>query len=180
MEHRTLAALIIRLTGLVVLVMTITSAARSFVDFFYPSPMLKDLGIGYMATSIVISGLLPLAIALFLIYFPGMTVNGVLRIQGLETGSDTNVAPLQRVAFSALGMLFMINSILQAVHAMAKYDWYFYWMHETQSHNSPAAHLPISPEQFSSYISAGLEFLLGLGLLIGSKGIANALSRLRG
>lgn len=180
MEHRALAALIIRLTGLVVLVLTITGAARSFVDFFYPSPMLKDVGIGFMALSMGISGLFPLAVGLFLIYFPGMVLTGVLRIPGLEAGSDANIAPLQRVAFSALGMLFMINAIIHAVHAMAKYDWYFYWMQEMHSLNGPAVHPAMSPEQFSGYVAAGVEFLLGLALLTGSKGIANALTRMRG
>jgi hypothetical protein len=180
MEHRALAALILRFTGLVVLVITITSVATNFVAYFYPSPMRNEVGIGFIALSIVVSALLPLLIALVLIYFPSTVLTKVLRVPGLEGPIDSDILPLQRVAFAAIGLWIMLDGITDAVFVASQTRWYFSLEETLRSLPSPGYQPALSPHEFAAYVVAALQVILGFALLLGNRALANLLARLRG
>ena len=179
MEHRALAALVLRLTGLVVLVITITNVATNFVAYFYPSPTRDDVGVGLIALSIVISVLVPLLIALALIYFPSTVLTKVLRVPGLEGLADSDILPLQRVAFAAIGLWFMLDGITDAVYVASQTRWYFSIDEALRSLPSPGFKPALSAHEFAAYVVAAIRVILGLALLLGNRALANLLARLR-
>ena len=74
MEHRALAALIIRIAGLIVIVSAITYTARSIGPFFVADTAQK-LSADLVLVSILISLVIPVALGLLLVYFPSAVRN---------------------------------------------------------------------------------------------------------
>lgn len=176
MEYRMLAALIIRLAGLLLIVSTVNSAAKSF-SYFIHAGSAEKVGIGLLLLSVFVSAILPVVIGALLIYFPKAVTTNVLKIQGLESGTENDLRPLQRVAFAVVGLWLVVYAILDAVYVYAKTRVYFRILEEMPSYSKLP---PISPDDFGSIVSAVLQLVIGLWLLIGNRSIVNVLARLRG
>lgn len=175
MEHRALAALMVRLVGLWELVVAIGSVPGAIVPFFNPDYMQKAGAAVVIASAFSAVGI-PLILGLFLIYFPSTVSARVLRIEGIEPQSTKDVSLLERVAVAALGLWFAVQAVLDGAYSFSK--WYLYRkMIEDQyaSANAPS----IGPQDFAGLIAAGLQLALGLWLLLGARGLANAFERLR-
>src|SRR5438128_1609531 len=176
MEHRALAALIIRIAGLLVIVSAITNAARSFGPFFDPATVQK-VGLGLLLFSTLMSVGIPILLGLVLVYFPGAITTRVLRIEGLDAGGENNTKPLQRVAFATIGLWLTTYALIDAVYFYAKARLYFRILEEMPAYSKPPL---ISPDDFGGLVASGLQLIIGLWLLLGNRGIVNALARLRG
>jgi hypothetical protein len=102
----------------------------------------------------------PFAVGLALIYFPSTIATQVLRIEGIEPKSPNDSTLLERVAVSVMELWFTQRFI---------------------ENQYPGASGPsIGPGEFAGFITAALQLILGLWLLLGSRGLANAFARLRG
>lgn len=176
MEHRALASLIIRIAGLLVIVSAITNAARSFGPFFDPTTVQK-IGIGLLLLSTLVSVGIPILLGLVLVYFPSAITTRVLRIEGLDAGGENDTRPLQRVAFATIGLWLTAYALIDAVYLYAKARLYFRILEEMAAYSKPP---PISPDDFGSLVSSGMQLIIGLWLLVGNRGIVNVLARLRG
>jgi hypothetical protein len=176
MEHRALAALIVRIAGLLIVVSAITNAAKSFGPLFHPDSSEK-IGLGLLLLSAVVSVIIPVVLGLVLIYFPGAVTTKVLRIEGIETRGEIQVRPLQQVAFAAIGLWLVVYAILDSIYIYAKTRIYIRLLEEMPAYVKPPS---ISPDDFAGYVSSGVQLLIGILLLVGSRGLANAISRLRG
>jgi hypothetical protein len=120
---------------------------------------------------------IPLIVGLILIYLPGTITSRVLKIEGLESGSESNVVPLQRVAFGAIGLWLTVYAVLDAIYVYVKTRIYFRLLEDMPAYARPPS---LSPEDFASLVAAALQLALGLWLLLGNRGIANVIARLRG
>lgn len=118
MEHKALAALIIRLAGLWQIVVAANALPQAIAPLFN-AEYARTAGYGWLALNAVLTIAVPLAIGLFLVYFPRTVAGSMLR---------------------------------------------------------PA----IGPEEFAGLVTAGLQLAFGIWLLLGSRGLVNALARLRG
>ena len=176
MEHRAFAGLIIRITGVVVIVSTITNSARSFVPFFDPVTV-QRVGLGLLLFSALVSVVLPILLGLVLVYFPGTITTRVFRIEGLDAGSEDDTRSLQRVAFATIGVWLAAYALIDAVYVYAKARLYFRILEEMPAYSKPPV---MSPDDFGSLVSSCLQLLIGLWLLLGNRGIVSVLARLRG
>jgi len=175
MEHRALAALIIRIAGLLVIVSSVSKGAESIGPIFR-SDLFEKVGISLLLLSIAVSVVIPVILGVVLINFPRSVATKVLRIEGLDPASEKEVRPLQQVAFAAIGLWLTIYAILDAVYVYARARIYNRFFESMPAHVA----LPLGSDDFGSLISSGLQLLIGLFLLIGHRGIVNALARFRG
>jgi hypothetical protein len=119
----------------------------------------------------------PFAVGLALIYFPSTIATQVLRIEGIEPKSPNDSTLLERVAVSVMGLWFTLQAVLDGVHIFSRWNLYRRFI----ENQYPGASGPsIGPGEFAGFITAALQLILGLWLLLGSRGLANAFARLRG
>jgi len=174
MDHRALAALIIRVAGLLIVVSAITTyATYSFAPFFLGDTTQK---VEILLTSAFVSVVIPVALGLVLVYFPGTITTRVLRIEGLESGSESDVKALQRVAFAAIGLWLTLYAVIDAVSIYSKVRLYHRFFADMPTYSRPPAW---SSDDFGGLVASGLQLIIGLCLLIGNRGIVNVLTRLQ-
>jgi len=177
MEHRALAALILRIAGLLIIITSVTGAVRGFGPWLYPSDMAKDVGVPLLLLSMFVAVVIPVTIGLGLVYFPSSVASRVLKIEGLELTSESSTAPFQRVAFAAIGMWLTVHAVTDATYVYAKIRFYYYLLKD-------ASNYPMVPDiaagDFAALVAAGLKLIIGIWLLVGNRGIVNVLERLRG
>ncbi|HEU5178090.1 MAG TPA: hypothetical protein VFU24_11620 [Burkholderiales bacterium] len=176
MEHRALASLILRIAGLLLVVTTVANAAKSFAPLFYAGNPDK-VGIGLLLLAGFVTVVIPILLGIVLIYFPRAMTTRVLRVEGLESGDASNTAALQRVAFAVTGMWLAAYAVIDSVYTYARVRLYYRFLEEMPSYARPPS---ISADDFAALVSSALQLVIGLWLLIGNRGIVNALSRLRG
>src|SRR5262245_7310380 len=172
MGHRALAALIVRVAGLLVIVSSITYATKSFGPFLV-ADMAQKVGLELLLASALVSVVIPIALGLVLVYFPGTITSQVLRIEGLESGNESDLRALQRVAFATIGLWLTLYAVIDAVYFYSKARLYFKILEDMPAYSKPP---PLSPDDFGGLVSSGLQFIIGLGLLIGNRGIVNVLT----
>jgi hypothetical protein len=177
MDHKALAVLIIRIAGLLVIVSAITYAARSFGPLFVTADTEQKVGVEVLLAAALVSVVIPVALGVVLVYFPGTVTTRVLRIEGLESGNEGDVRALQRVAFAAIGLWLTLYAVIDAVYFYSKAELYLRFL--AGMHASSKAPL-LSSDDFGGLVSSGIQLIIGVWLLIGNRGIVNALSRLQG
>jgi hypothetical protein len=175
MEHRALAALMVRLVGLWELVVAVGSIPASILPFFEPA-YLQKAGLAVALASAFSMFGVPFILGLLLIYFPKTVVTRVLRIEGIEPQDGGEARFLERVAVSALGLWFAVQAVIDQVYHLSK--WHLYRRMMVDSY-SGAAGPSIGPQEYAGIIAATIQLALGLWLLLGARGLVNALERLR-
>ena len=174
MEHRALAALMVRLVGLWELVVAAGSVPASILPFFEPGYVQKAGLAAIIGSGFSMFGI-PLILGLLLIYFPNTVVTRVLRIEGIEPQGSKDTSLLERVAVSALGLWFAVQAVLDGIYNFSK--WHLY-RRMIEDYSSPAGP-SIGPQEFAGFMAAGIQLAVGLWLLLGTRGLVNALERLR-
>jgi hypothetical protein len=174
-EHRALASLILRIAGLLVIVYSITNAAKTLMPVFMPStaPPLSGWPI---TLTVVVGVVLPVAIGLVLIYFPGPIASAALRVDGVEVAPD-EIGPLQQVAFSAIGLWLALFAIVDAAYYYGKTRLYLRYVEDSPTYVKMP---PLLPDDFGGYVSCVIQLILGILLIVGSRGLVKVLARLRG
>ncbi len=174
MEHKALSALIIRIAGLLVLVYSIVDAAGYLVPYLYPRST-EVFEIWPIVLNLFVTIVLPLFLGLLLVCFPHSITNHVLKVEGTAVGAD-GVKPLQRVAFSAIGLWLTLYAVIDATYFYARSRLYLEFFEEQPSYSG---HSPLTPEDFGGFVSSAVQFVIGISLLIGSRGFVNLLARIR-
>jgi hypothetical protein len=175
MGHPALASLMVRMVGLWELVVAVNAIPGAIGPFFNPEYIAKA-GVWLLIAAALFSIGIPLLLGLALIYFPGRVSTTVLRIE--PAAEEPKERPLlERVAIAALGLWFAVQALLDGVHVFSR--WHLY-RRFVEDQYPGAAGPAIGPQEFAGLITAVLQFAIGLWLLLGNRGLANALSRLRG
>ena len=175
MDHKALSVLILRMAGLLVVVYTIANAAKSFAAFLDPR-MLQGDGGWRVVIAVLLSAALPIAIGLLLVYFPNAIASGVLKVPGGEV-TPGDVGPLQRVAFSTLGLWLSLYAVVDAVYFWGRARLYFQYIEDAPVYAKGPA---LPPDDFGGLVSCAVQLVIGVWLLLGNRGLVNLLARLRG
>ena len=175
MEHRALAALLIRLVGLWELV-TALNALPNSVGYFAGGDYVRTWGFGTTVLLATVSVGFPLVLGLLLLYFPRTIAARVLRIEGIEPESTAEAGLLERVAIWIMGLWFTAQGCLDAMHALSK--WYFQRRYFEEQYPGTTTTF-FTPESAANLVVAVLQLVVGLWMLLGSRGLASALQKLR-
>ena len=174
MEHKALAALMVRLVGLWELVVAVNALPNAIGPFFNPQYVQKA-GVFVLIGSAFFSVALPFAIGLLLIYFPRSIASGALRMEGLELGGD-EASRLERVGVSLMGLWLTVDAVTDGIYSLSRWHLYRRVVDEQYAGATGPA---IGPSEFAGLITAVLQLILGLWLLLGTRGLVSALERLR-
>jgi hypothetical protein len=174
-EHRALATLIVRVTGLLIIVYAVTGATKSFTPFFTSTGASQPSAV-VMVLSVMVVLVVPVLLGLIFIYFPATVTTQILRIEGGPIDAE-QIEPLQRVAFSAIGLWLVLFSIIDATYFYGKTRLYQQLVDDAPTYGKMPALLP---DDFGGLASCAVQLVIGILLLIGNRGIVNAIGRLRG
>lgn len=175
MGYHSLTLLVIRLAGLGVIVSGVTSASSTLGHFFADPKALADVGFGWLVMFLIVSVGVPTILGLLLIKLPSITAHRILKIEADPLFDDAQFAQIQHVAFAVVGLWLLSNAFLDAVYALAKARFYNSYIENMSYQNMP----PLLPDEFAAFVTAGVQFVLGLILLLGSRGISKAILSFR-
>ncbi len=173
MDHRTLSNLIIRLAGLIVLINALLAIPGTIVELAgtpYPDQLIGP------AIFAGVAALLPLVAGLAMVWFPGTISNRIIGVRGGEVIDSDDSLGLQQTAVSILGLYFIAVSLIDAVYWVARARLYALLVAAPPVNlNAPA----LLREDFAGMVATAAQLLIGLGLVLGSRGLARLLARLR-
>jgi hypothetical protein len=177
MDYRLLTSLVLRLTGVFIIVSAVTAAPRSFLSLLQLQFQLQrrvgteavDIWplLGAAATAFAI----PFLVGLLLVYFRAPNANRMVSASTETAG----LLLLQQVAFSVLGLYLMTMAAFDAVYWWAKLQIYSAVYEEAK----PSGPFRLTEDDFASIVSTGEQFIGGMAVMLGGRGIANLLHRLR-
>jgi hypothetical protein len=166
MDTRSIGAIIIKITGLVMVVISIIQ-----IPAYFPlTGRGYSFSFGEMLGTAAL-GLGPLAlIGLLLWFFPGTITNRI--VSGAPAGSTPiDFRPLELIALTVLGVFILAEGLVGAVRDAAVII--------VMNRQSPAPAL--IPASIVGHIAATIaELAIGIALCVGARGISNAIERLRG
>jgi hypothetical protein len=174
-DHKALSALILRIAGLLIVVFTITNAAKN-LDFFFSPSTPQGVSVWPMLAATLVSVGLPVLVGLLLVYFPSAIATRVLKVQGADVNVD-DIKALQCVAFSTLGLWLTLYAVVEAVYYWAKARLYLQYIAEMRWQGTLP---PMQPDDFGGLVSCAVQLVFGIWLLVGNRGLVNVLARLRG
>ncbi|MBD9393270.1 hypothetical protein [Acidovorax sp. ACV01] len=174
MDHRSLSRLLLRIAGVVVVVATLTSVPKSIVTLVVAAG--QDADVSPLMTAVVAS-LVPLLIGLALIWLPGTVANWLVDDTVTDKSESDTAANLQAIALSVLGFYFVASALFDAVFWVARIRLYAAVI---ASNEAFAGMPPLMPDDFGSMVATGAQAVVGVLLLLGSKGAGRLLSKARG
>lgn len=174
MDYRTITSLMLRIAGVLILVQLVLFFPREFISLIQwggESANRQELFV-----LLGLSLILPVVIGVMLIYFPSIVTNRIISAKD-EVESIAKFEDLRPLAFSCMGLYFISSSLFDGIYWLAKLNIYYSAVAKEQWIGSPPA---IMPDDFAGIASTVFQLLIGLILLLGSKGINNLVTRLRG
>lgn len=172
MDYRAVTALMFRLASVWILVTAANSLPTHLMGLVQPDPLQADL----VFWSVVMSVLIPVLLGTLLIYFPGTLVRAITT----PTQPDSPVIvpqDLQAVALSTLGVYWLLTSLAEGFYHYGRLQVYYRYVAVNMSQGYAP---PVAPHDFGAMVYSGFIGLVGLGLILGARGLARLLARLRG
>jgi hypothetical protein len=155
MDLRTVTKLALKLVGIYFFVTAIAGLVP-LISVPYPH---------WIDAAVVLS--IYLVIGLVLIWFPGVVVNTVIRIPPSELEGTATAVKLLQVGCILLGAYFAVAAVYGVTFTYAKGRLFYEVMKPFPNSRGP----DLTPDDFGNIVASSVEFLLGLGLLLGSRHI---------
>ncbi len=174
MDYKSLTSLLLRVTGVIMMVASAISVPHTFLSLY-----LRDVGgSGINAETWLLTAIaatFPIVIGLLLIYFPARVANRVVAGDGdTADAQHLDAQHLEQIAFSILGLYFVAMAMSDAVYWYAKLRLYPVFFLESGLSSRPL------DRDFAGVVQTGVQFVIGMLLLLGGgRGLAALFRRLR-
>jgi hypothetical protein len=169
MDYRSITTLLLRLTGVVILAAALIQAPKWIVSLIL-STASGGVNAGDWLLTAVPSTVSTL-IGLLLIYFPATVANRIVS----GGGESMDNRHLEQIGFSILGLYFVATAMFDGVYLLAKLRLYPLIFYPDLSDRP----IRLTDSQFADIASTGTQFVVGVALLFGGRGLANIVHRLR-
>ena len=165
MDTKAIAALLIKLTGLVLVVVAVSQLPR----YFPLTGRGFEFSIGeVVATTAIALGPLA-ALGLILWFFPGTVTNKVVSGAPVDS-APVDARPIELVALTILGVYLLADGLIEAVRDIAV-------VIIVSRQDASAAMIPAS---IIGHLAATIaQLVIGAGLCIGARGVSRVIARLR-
>jgi len=178
MNYSSMTSLALRVTGVIILVNVFSGVPKGILELIRLSEQANNstytpaMLIALSAASIALPGVL----GLLFVIFPTKISEIIVDRKENET-QTANHETLQLIILSALGAYFTATALFDSVYILAKLRLYFSFIENSEvMRNAPK----LLPEDFASIVSTLCQLLIGLFLLLGSKGLSRGIIMLRG
>jgi len=169
MDYRELSKLLIKVAGMVVIVIAITSIPSHINGFLYQGQDTLSNFIKWV--------LLPLSPPLIVGYlmwsFPGTITNKIIEKNSEQTTNTVSLNEIERVAITTLGLVLMFYALSDIVFNFT------YVLAENAGHSIMSTEFRISAENWGHIAGTLVEILFALTLLIKANGVILLLNKLR-
>ena len=133
----------------------------------------KNWGDGGLGVFLGIDVAVLLVAALLWLFADVIAKLGIARPQQELFESDMSRQDWQGIFFSTIGLWLLVEGALQMCHEAAQWV----YVHRIAEQENFA---PVVEGQFAKNVSTGLETAIGISLLLGGRGLAGLLQRMRG
>jgi len=170
MKYNDLSILLLKISGLLIFIISMINLPNYFVNY-YSLQNFYDNQVSDFFT-ILVSVAIPLAITILisfvLLIFPKSLTNAFV----LKTTdkSEINLESIPSVVFMGLGMYILAFALADAVYWVSHFSFI--------QRGIPGAEY-LTLENKARFVATVAEILIGLGLLLGAKGINNIVLKLR-
>jgi hypothetical protein len=182
MDYKSLTSLLLRLTGVIMMVTSAIYVPHTFVNLVFRNPWNGDSGVNvetWLLTAVAAT--FPIVIGLLLIYFPARIANRIVYSGGEAADTprlEQDAQRLEQIAFSVLGLYFVAMAMFDGVYWYTKLRLYPVIFPDS----GPSGHelFLFHDYDFAGIVRTGTVFVAGMALLLGGgRGLANLFRRLR-
>jgi len=164
-DYRALVVLSVRTAGLILLLRTLSLAPDRVAAFVFGS----ERSITFFVGAILVPILVPLVVGWFLLAFPASSTRG---IGGEPFASGTELERLlQPIVFAAIGLYYLVGGLADIGYYLA--------LKAFDDGDYGTARLFANPQYSAGFINAILRTVVGVGLLLGARGLSGVISRFR-
>lgn len=174
MDHKALSALLIKLAGAFIIINALTDFPRYFANVVSLGG--NDLPLWILLAGGALPLLVPLLAGVGMFMFPGMITNRLIHTPAEQESLVQATPRLEAAAFSVLGGYLVFRAIADAAYLFSKFKLYEKVILQDPIYVGPN----ILPDEFASFVTTGIEFLMGVSLLLGAKGLVRLKDRIRG
>lgn len=174
MDDKNLSFLLVKLTGILVIVNALSDFPRYFAYIF--SLRNRDLPMWVPLVGGVLPVLIPLLAGLIMVIFSGRIANRLPQPNTKQEDSPHPTSQLEAAAFSVLGAYLLFRAISGATYDLSRFYLYNKLINSDSIYVAPT----ILPQDFGNFVMVGIEFFLALYLLLGARGLVHLKDRIRG
>jgi hypothetical protein len=165
MDTRTVSTILLKVTGLVLLVVSISQLP----SYFPLTGRGYDFSIGEVLATAA-AALVPLAlVGLALWFFPGTVANKIVSTTSAESATADS-RPIELVALTVLGVYLVADGLIGAARDVAI-------VIVVNRQDASSSLLPASI--VAHIVATAVQLLIGIGLCIGANGVLRVIERLR-
>lgn len=181
MDLRLFTRLVLKLTGVIVIITTLTSIPRTYFSIINHQGSAQSGDLVVTLGIMLLAGLLPMVIGYVLIAFSGPLSDACVP-QSHHPESSLPEAPdvppwLLSGLLAGLGIYFCSTALFDAVYWLARIKIYFLVV---ASKGLFAEAPAMMPDDFAGIVSTAAQFVLGALLILGHPGLARMIGKLRG
>ena len=164
-ERIAISGLVVRTLGWALVMYTLATFPDRLIFYFGAA----DGWAGVSVAGVLFSTLLPVVVGLLLLLFPERVARH-LGGSGVQVPGDlqTGLAP---IVFGGIGLYVALNAVL---------DLTYYWLLSRSSPEGPGFEFLSDAGTRAEVATTVLALFLGLGLLVGARGLSGLLAKLRG
>jgi hypothetical protein len=184
MDYKSLTSLLLRLTGVIMMVTSAIYVPVTFIGLAQLGLVFKYADRGVIVETWLLTAVaatFPIVIGLLLIYFPARIANRIVYSEGEAADTprlEQDAQRLEQIAFSILGLYFVAMAMFDGVYWYTKLRLYPFIFLDLglSDHELFLAH----DVDFAGIVRTGTQFVAGMALLLGGgRGLANLFRRLR-
>lgn len=174
MDYKDLTSLFIRVTGLVIIVLTVADLPN-----WIPSGMALLMKKSYLECTFVIGVPLtiPLLVGASLFFFPRTITNKIVRIDGLSQDTAGLLPQLEQLAFGVLGAYLLFRAFSDVVFQLSEML-FLQW--RVSMGRSMISEPILTPTKFGNLAATGGQIAFAVWLLAGTNGFLAVVRKLRG
>ena len=182
MDFRALSTLALRISGVFILVNTISTVPRDFIGFITTNAGANNV-LEYSLNQILLihlfSVIIPSVISLFLVFLPSKITNVLISETETQLSQKADFELFQQALLSALGVYFIASACFDAAGIFARVRIFAAFVAKDEFMRN-AMTQPIAPQDFGAIAYTLVQFIAGILLVIGNKGLSHKLAKLRG
>lgn len=181
MDYKALSTLALRISGVFILVNTISTVPRDFVAFISANAGANNV-LEYSLNQVLLihlfSVIIPVVIGLFLVFLPSKITNVLISEAEPQLSQKTDFELFQQALLSAMGVYFIASACFDAAAIYARMRIFAAFVAKDEFMQR-AMSQPINPHDFGAIAYTLVQFIAGILLVIGNKGLSHKLSKLR-